>query len=99
MIKETFGIFQAESLRKKSSRVEEENESLIMQVKKMATKARSMIHVVFSLVVTILTLEFDRFVGNLILLIDSRSQAEPEPAEARCCGGEGRRNLRRRGHS
>lgn len=39
----SFNFFysQAESLRKKSSRVEDENESLIMQVKKMATKARS----------------------------------------------------------
>lgn len=45
MIRETFELFQAESLRKKSSRVEEENESLSMQVKKMATKARSMVHV------------------------------------------------------
>lgn len=41
--KKNFCNFQAESLRKKSSRVEEENESLSMQVKKMATKARSMI--------------------------------------------------------
>jgi hypothetical protein len=42
-----FGIFQAESLRKKSSRVEEENESLMMQVKKMATKARSMMNLIY----------------------------------------------------
>lgn len=32
---------EAETLRRKSSRVDDENESLLMQVKKMATKARS----------------------------------------------------------
>ncbi|XP_070496323.1 early endosome antigen 1 [Chironomus tepperi] len=35
-----FAEEEAEALRKKSSRVEEENESLIMQLKKMATKAK-----------------------------------------------------------
>lgn len=37
-----FAEEEAETLRKKSSRVDDENESLLMQVKKMATKARSM---------------------------------------------------------
>lgn len=45
--KKRFRIFQAESLRKKSSRVEEENESLMMQVKKMASKARSMMNLIY----------------------------------------------------
>ncbi|KAL7045841.1 hypothetical protein ACKWTF_002358 [Chironomus riparius] len=36
-----FAEEEAEALRKRSSRVEEENESLIMQLKKMATKAKS----------------------------------------------------------
>lgn len=34
---------QAENLRKKATRVEDENESLMMQLKKMATKARCML--------------------------------------------------------
>ncbi|CAO1349833.1 unnamed protein product [Diamesa tonsa] len=36
-----FAEEEAECLRKKSSRVDDENESLVMQLKKMATKARS----------------------------------------------------------
>jgi hypothetical protein len=40
-------VFQAESLRKKGSRIEEENESLMMQLKKMATKARSMMNLIY----------------------------------------------------
>ncbi|KAG4066400.1 hypothetical protein HA402_007036 [Bradysia odoriphaga] len=36
-----FAEEEAESLRKKASRIEDENESLMMQLKKMATKARS----------------------------------------------------------
>lgn len=36
-----FAEEEAESLRKKVLRIEDENESLIMQLKKMATKARS----------------------------------------------------------
>lgn len=39
---------QADSLRKKASRVEDENESLMMQLKKMATKARSMFYFRFN---------------------------------------------------
>lgn len=35
--------FQAQTLRKKISRVEDDNDSLAMQLKKMATKARSML--------------------------------------------------------
>lgn len=35
-------LFQADTMRKKGTRVEDENESLMMQLKKMATKARSM---------------------------------------------------------
>lgn len=34
---------QAQTLRKKASRVEDDNESLVLQLKKMATKARSML--------------------------------------------------------
>lgn len=34
-------LFQAASLRKKATRVEEENDSLVLQLKKMATKAKS----------------------------------------------------------
>lgn len=33
--------FQSENLRKKASRIEEENDAVMMQLKKMATKARS----------------------------------------------------------
>lgn len=34
-------VFQAEHLRKKVTRFEDENESLMMQLKKMATRSRS----------------------------------------------------------
>lgn len=34
--------FQAQTLRKKVSRIEDDNESLVLQLKKMATRARSM---------------------------------------------------------
>jgi hypothetical protein len=36
---------QAQTLRKKASRVEDDNESLVLQLKKMATKARSMLKI------------------------------------------------------
>ena len=36
-------ILQAENLRKKVARMEDENDSLMMQLKKMATRSRSMI--------------------------------------------------------
>lgn len=35
-------FLQAQNLRKKASRIEDDNESLVLQLKKMATKARSM---------------------------------------------------------
>ena len=38
-----FAEEEAENLRRKSSRVEDENESLVMQLKKMATKAKSIL--------------------------------------------------------
>lgn len=39
--------FQAEHLRKKVTRFEDENESLMMQLKKMATRSRSTIEISF----------------------------------------------------
>jgi hypothetical protein len=44
-----FAEEEAENLRKKSSRVDEENESLVMQLKKMATKAKSTLHELINL--------------------------------------------------
>lgn len=39
-----FFSFQAQNLRKKASRIEDDNESLVLQLKKMATKTRSMLN-------------------------------------------------------
>lgn len=41
--------FQAEHLRKKVTRFEDENESLMMQLKKMATRSRSTIKITLTL--------------------------------------------------
>lgn len=67
-----FAEEEAESLRKKVLRIEDENESLMVQLKKMATKARSEFHLL-----DFLLLFFCSVTNHIIAIKFYRSKVKP----------------------
>lgn len=63
-----FAEEEAESLRKKVLRIEDENESLMVQLKKMATKARSECEIVVHVSIVLQT-EMSNSCVNIMLLL------------------------------